>query len=330
MNRRNFLRLMTLAMAGTAVSNKAFSNMNEWMQIADVMNDVPRVKLNNGVEMPRLGLGTFAQPSNEVCRNSVLAALNAGFRHIDTAHGYNDERGVGQGIKDSGVARDQIWLTSKLWIGDYDNGKTLENIDKMLQRLQTDYLDLLYIHHPVGEVIPAWEAMVKAVEQGKVRALGISNFDYPDQIVQDYFRNVCEDQKMKPQVIQLECNIYAQRKDMREKIKPYDIQLECWFPLGGMMGVQRLSQDPVIQQIAKAHGKSAVQTMLRWHLQESFSVIPGSKNPDHIKENFNIFDFELSEAEMNQIRTLDKGQRSFPANYGRLEQSQRTRQIDDL
>ena len=321
---------MALAMAGTAVSGKAFANMDEWRQLADAVNDVPRVKLNNGVEMPRLGLGTFAQPNNEVCRNSVLAALNAGFRHIDTAHGYNDERGVGQGMKDSGVARDQIWLTSKLWIGDYDNGKTLENIDKMLQRLQTDYIDLLYIHHPVGEVIPCWQAMEKAVEQGKVRALGISNFDYPDQVVQDYFRSICEDQKMKPQVIQLECNIYAQRKDMREKIKPYDLQLECWFPLGGAMGVRRLSQDPVIQEIAKAHGKSAVQTMLRWHIQEGFSVIPGSKNPDHIKENINIFDFELSEAEMNQIRALDKGQRTFVSSYDSVENRQRTRRIDDL
>ena len=189
---------------------------------------------------------------------------------------------------------------------------------------------MLYIHHPVGEVIPCWQAMEKAVEQGKVRALGISNFDYLDQIVQDYFRSICEDQRMKPQVIQLECNIYAQRKDMREKIKPYDIQLECWFPLGGAMGVRRLSQDPVIQQIAQVHGKSAVQTMLRWHIQEGFSVIPGSKDHDHIKENINIFDFELSEAEMNRIRALDKATRTFVSSYDSVEQRQRTRRIDDL
>ena len=161
----------------------------------------------------------------------------------------------------------------------------------------------------------------------------VHTVDGPGEIrhgLQDYFRSICEDQRMKPQVIQLECNIYAQRKDMREKIKPYDIQLECWFPLGGAMGVHRLSQDPVIQQIAQAHGKSAVQTMLRWHIQEGFSVIPGSKDPDHIKENINIFDFELSEAEMNRIRALDKATRTLVSSYDSVEQRQRTRRIDDL
>ncbi len=329
MNRRSFLKLMSVGMVATATSN-ALAQFNSMSVTMPGISKVPYLKLNNGVEMPQLGLGTFAQPSNEVCRNSVLAALQAGFRHIDTAHGYNDERGVGQGIVDSGVNRKDIWLTSKLWVGDYDNGKTLDSLNRMLDRLQTDYLDLLYIHHPVGEVMNAWKAMEKAVEQGKVRALGISNFDYPDKIVQDYFYDICNNQTMRPQVIQLETNIYAQRRDMREKIRPYDIQLECWFPLGGMMGVQRLSQDPVIQQIAKDHDKSAVQTMLRWHIQEGFSVIPGSKNPDHIKENIDIFDFELSEDEMNQIRALDKGTRTFQSSYADVEQRQRTRQIDEI
>jgi diketogulonate reductase-like aldo/keto reductase len=320
---------MSVGMVATATSN-ALAQFNSMSVTMPGISKVPYLKLNNGVEMPQLGLGTFAQPSNEVCRNSVLAALQAGFRHIDTAHGYNDERGVGQGIVDSGVNRKDIWLTSKLWVGDYDNGKTLDSLNRMLDRLQTDYLDLLYIHHPVGEVMNAWKAMEKAVEQGKVRALGISNFDYPDKIVQDYFYDICNNQTMRPQVIQLETNIYAQRLDMREKIRPYDIQLECWFPLGGMMGVQRLSADPVIRQIAKAHDKSAVQTMLRWHIQEGFSVIPGSKNPDHIKENIDIFDFELSEDEMNQIRALDKGTRTFQSSYADVEQRQHTPQSDGI
>ena len=328
MNRRSFLKTISAAIAATA-TGPAWASIDTMMNLNAGAQGVPYVKLNNGVEMPRFGIGTFAQPSNEVCRDSVLAALKAGYRHIDTAHGYNDERGCGQAIIDSGVNRKEIWLTSKLWIGDYDNGKTLDNLDRMLERLQTDYLDLLYIHHPVGEVMNAWRAMEKAVEQGKVRALGISNFDYPDQIVQDYFHDICTNQTLRPQVIQLECNIYAQRRDMREKIAPYDLQLECWFPLGGMMGVSRLKEDPVINQIAKAHGKTAVQTMLRWHIQEGFSVIPGSKNPDHIKENINIFDFDLTEAEMNQIRALDKGTRTFTPNYATLEQGQRTRRIDD-
>lgn len=329
MNRRDFLRVMGLTTLATTGSGAA-TRMTDLIDMGPAAREVPRVTLNNGVELPRLGLGTFAQPSNEVCRASVLAALNAGFRHIDTAHGYNDERGVGQGIKDSGVPRQEIWLTSKLWIGDYDHGKTLESLDRMLDRLQTDYLDLLYIHHPVGAVMDAWKAMEVAVDQGKVRALGISNFDYPDKVVQDYFDEICNHQRMKPQVIQLECNIYAQRRDMREKIKPYGIQLECWFPLGGAMGVERLSSDPVIRQIAATHGKSPVQIMLRWHIQEGFSVIPGSKNPEHIRENIDIFDFELNADEMDRIRALDKATRTFQSAYSAVEQRQRTRRIDDL
>lgn len=268
---------------------------------------VPMVKLNNGVLMPRFGLGTYLQPSDDVCEQSCLAALKAGYRHIDTAHAYNDERGVGRAVKESGIPREEIWITSKIWPTEYGEGKTLEAIDKMLERLQTDYIDLLYIHQPVGDFVGAWKDMEKAVSQGKVRALGISNFD-TDSVA---FNRLMSEVAIKPAVIQMECHPYAQRIAVRETMKRHGIQVECWFPLGGAMSDGMLLKDPVINSIAQAHGKTAAQIILRWHIQEGFSVIPGSKNPQHIQENINIFDFELTDDEMAQIRALDKEERVF-------------------
>ena len=268
---------------------------------------VPMVKLNNGVLMPRFGLGTYLQPSDDVCEQSCLAALKAGYRHIDTAHAYNDERGVGRAVKESGIPREEIWITSKIWPTEYGDGKTLEAIDKMLERLQTDYIDLLYIHQPVGDFVGAWKDMEKAVAQGKVRTLGISNFDADSAA----FNRLMREAAIKPAVLQMECHPYAQRIDVRETMKQHGIQVECWFPLGGAMSDGMLLKDPVINSIAQAHGKSAAQIILRWHIQEGFSVIPGSKNPQHIQENINIFDFELTDDEMAQIRALDKEERVF-------------------
>ena len=276
---------------------------------------VPMLTLNNGTLMPQFGLGTYAQPSNEVARESVLAALRSGYRHIDTAHAYNDEEGVGQGIKDSGIPREQIWLTSKLWINEYGEGKTAEAIDQMLRRLQVDYIDLLYVHQPVGDFIGAWRDMEKAVRAGKVRTLGISNFEVNDSV----FDLIMEKAEIKPQVLQMECHPYAQRVEARQKAARLGIQVECWFPLGGQMSQGLLLKDPVIVAIAQAHKKSPAQVILRWHLQEGISAIPGSKNPQHIAENINIFDFALSDGEMQQIRALNKEQRVFPYDYKMMQ-----------
>ena len=276
---------------------------------------VPMLTLNNGVLMPQFGLGTYAQPSNEVARESVLAALRSGYRHIDTAHAYNDEEGVGQGIKDSGIPREQIWLTSKLWINEYGEGKTAEAIDQMLRRLQVDYIDLLYVHQPVGDFIGAWRDMEKAVRAGKVRALGISNFEVNDSV----FDLIMEKAEIKPQVLQMECHPYAQRIEARQKAARLGLQVECWFPLGGQMSQGLLLKDPVIVAIAEAHKKSPAQIILRWHMQEGLSAIPGSKNPQHIAENINIFDFALSDAEMQQIRALNKEQRVFPYDFKMMQ-----------
>lgn len=276
---------------------------------------VPVVKLNNGVEMPRFGLGTFLQGSNEICKQSCLTALRAGYRHIDTAHAYYDEEGVGEAVKESGIPRNEIWITSKLWPTEYGEGKTLKAIDEMLARLQTDYIDLLYVHQPVGDFIGAWEDMEKAVKQGKVRALGISNFDANDEV----FNEIMEKSTIKPAVLQIECHPYAQRLEMRKKAAKYGIQMECWFPLGGAMSNGALFKDPVIKKIAESHGKTPAQVILRWHIQEGFSVIPGATNPDYIKENIQIFDFSLTDEEMQQMRSLNKEKRFFNARLEDVE-----------
>ena len=276
---------------------------------------VPVVKLNNGVEMPRFGLGTFLQGSNEICKQSCLTALRAGYRHIDTAHAYYDEEGVGEAVKESGIPRNEIWITSKLWPTEYGEGKTLKAIDEMLARLQTDYIDLLYVHQPVGDFVGAWKDMEKAVKQGKVRALGISNFDANDEV----FNEIMEKSTIKPAVLQIECHPYAQRLEMRKKAAKYGIQMECWFPLGGAMSNGALFKEPVIKKIAESHGKTPAQVILRWHIQEGFSVIPGATNPDYIKENIQIFDFSLTDEEMQQMRSLNKEKRFFNARLEDVE-----------
>lgn len=276
-------------------------------EIYKTVADVPMVQLNNGILMPQFGLGTFLQPSDSVCEQSCLTALKAGYRHIDTAHAYNDEAGVGRAVKKSGIPREEIWITSKLWPTEYGEGKTMEAIDKMLERMQLDYIDLLYVHQPVGDFVGAWRDMEKAVAMGKVRALGISNFDASDEV----FNKIMSESRVKPAVLQIECHPYAQRLAMREKVKPYGIQVECWFPLGGAMSNGALLRDPVICSIAEAHGKTPVQIILRWHIQEGFSVIPGASNPDYIRENIRIFDFELTDEEMARIRSLNQEKRFF-------------------
>ena len=292
--------------------------------IRTTVANVPMLQLNNGVFMPQFGLGTF-MASVEDCRQACLMALKNGYRHIDTAHAYMNERGVGNAIKESGIPRKEIWVTSKLWPSEYGEGKTLEAIDKMLSRLQLDYIDLLYVHQPIGDFVGAWKDMEKAVEAGKVRALGISNFDASDEV----FRTIMDSTHIKPAVLQIECHPYAQRLEMREKVKPYGILVECWFPLGGAMSDGALLKDSTILKIAEIHGKSAAQIILRWHIQEGFSVIPGATNPDYIKENIEIFDFELSDKEMASIRSLNKENRFFNATLEQVEKMVGNAKLDD-
>ena len=308
----------------TAVPEPAV-NPSAVSHVTGEMN-VPMVTLNNGVQMPRLGLGTQIQSLerdsseagreklNETSRQAVVAALQAGYRHLDTAHGYFNERGVGQGIIDSGVPREEIWLTSKLWPSEYGEGVTMAAIDAMLERLQVDYIDLIYLHHPAGDYVGAWKDLEEAYRQGKVRALGISNFDnWPEA-----FYAIVDDMEIKPQVLQIECHPFAQRQETRQLAEKYEIQIECWYPLGHADA--RLLNADTLSAIAEAHGKSVVQIILRWHMQEGFSAVPGSTNPEHIRENIDIFEFELSEEEMAQIRAMDQGEagRYFNIDYQRM------------
>ena len=289
------------------------------------MNGQPYVQLNNGQWMPRFGIGTYNVPGDSVAEDAVSYALKCGYRHIDTAHAYRVERGVGKAVKESGIPRSEIWITSKLWPSEFGEGKTMEAIDKMLERLQTDYIDLLYVHQPMGDYRGAWRDMEKAVKQGKVRSLGISNFDASDSL----FNDIMEFAEIKPAVMQIECHPYAQRKEWQQKTRQHNIQLECWFPLGGEMSNGALFKDPTIQKIAKVHGKSPAQIIIRWHIQEGFSVIPGATRHDYIKENISVFDFCLTDEEMAQMRSLNKEKRFFNMDYKQAEKFVLNWKLDD-
>ena len=274
-------------------------------------NNQTYLTLNNGVKMPQFGLGVYSIPAGEVTYNSVKTALECGYRHIDTAHAYQNESSVGKAIKDSGISRDSIWVTSKLWPNEYGEGKTLKAIDRMLGRLGLEYVDLVYFHQSIGDYVGGWKEMEKALEMGKVRAIGISNFDVNDSI----FNSLVETARIKPQIMQIECHPYAQRKHWQEMVKKHGMKIESWFPLGGRDSKGEILHNPIINEIAKAHGKTAAQVIIRWHIQEGFSVIPGSSNPTHIQENIDVFDFVLADEEMQQIRSLDKEARYFTMPY---------------
>ena len=274
-------------------------------------NNQTYLTLNNGVKMPQFGLGVYSIPAGEVTYNSVKTALECGYRHIDTAHAYQNESSVGKAIKDSGISRDSIWVTSKLWPNEYGEGKTLKAIDRMLGRLGLEYVDLVYFHQSIGDYIGGWKEMEKALEMGKVRAIGISNFDVNDSI----FNSLVETARIKPQIMQIECHPYAQRKHWQEMVKKHGMKIESWFPLGGRDSKGEILRNHTINEIAKAHGKTAAQVIIRWHIQEGFSVIPGSSNPTHIQENIDVFDFVLADEEMQQIRSLDKEARYFTMPY---------------
>ena len=271
----------------------------------------PYLTLNNGVKMPQFGLGLYMIAEGDETYNSVKTALENGYRHFDCAHAYQNERSLGRAIKDSGVPRDSIWITSKLWPNEYGEGKTLKAIDRMLCRLGLEYIDLVYFHQPMGDFVGGWKEMEQALAMGKVRAIGISNFDVSDKI----FDSLINSAKVKPQIMQIECHPYAQRKHWQQRLAEEGIQIECWFPLGGRDSKGEILRDKTINEIAQAHGKSAAQVIIRWHLQEGFSVIPGASNPAYIKENIEVFDFALSNVEMAKIRALNKEKRYFNMSY---------------
>ena len=268
--------------------------------------DAGTVTLNNGVSMPILGIGTFALSDSEA-EESVYWALRDGYRLIDTARIYGDEAGVGRGIRraiDEGfVTREEIFVTTKMWTSDYDNGDAA--INASLERLELDYIDLMILHHSQPENdVAAYKAMEQAVKDGRLKAIGLSNYYDPDD-----FDRMVNATSILPAVLQNETHPYHQSADMKEHIAQYGTVLESWFPLGGRGNTQTLFNDPVITTIADVHGKTSAQVILRWHLQDGHIAIPGSHNETHIQENFDIFDFELTSEEMEQIAALNKNER---------------------
>ncbi|MBQ3426797.1 MAG: aldo/keto reductase [Clostridia bacterium] len=261
------------------------------------------VTLNDGAKIPQFGLGVYMVPEGAETENAVLYALNMGVRHIDTAHAYQNERSVGRAVKKSGIPREEIWITTKLWPSEYGEGKTEAAIDKMLSRLDTDYIDLLLLHQQFGDYLGAWKDMEKAVKAGKVRSIGISNFE------SERLEELCEAAIIKPSVLQVECHPYYQQNDLKKRLAPYGTVIESWYPIGH--GDKRLINEPLFASLAEKYGKSNVQIILRWHIQEGTIVFPKTTNPKHMKDNFDIFDFELTDDEMNEIRKLDKGKRFF-------------------
>lgn len=290
-----------------------------WLRMLKIINEPAssaKIHLNNGLDIPQFGIGTFRSDVQQA-HDAVVTALRAGYRHIDTAHAYQNERGVGAGVKDSGIPRGEIWITSKLWPTDYNSGNVEESINKMLQRLGTDYIDLVYLHQLVGDYMAGYRGLEAAVKAGKVRAIGLSNFDLNEKL----FDDVLAKAEIKPAIVQIELHPYAQRKSFRKKCAENNIAVEGWYPLGGTHGGNNvLFADPVINEIAGRYGKTPAEIILRWHVQEGFSTIPGSRNENHIRQNITVLDFELSEDDMNKIRALDGEKRFYT---GTFESSQR-------
>ena len=270
------------------------------------------IKLNDGNKIPQFGLGVYQVPEGEATINAVKTALGMGVRHIDTAHAYQNERSVGVAVKESGISRSEIWITTKLWPSEYGEGKTSDAIDKMLKRFDTDYIDLLLLHQQFGDYIGAYKDMQKAVKDGRVKSIGLSNFE------SERLEEVLAMAEIPPSVLQVECHPYYQQNELKKRIEKYGTVIESWYPIGH--GDKGLINESLFTKLAQKYNKTNVQIILRWHIQEGTIVFPRSTNPVHIKENFEIFDFELTEDEMNEIRKLDSGKRFFNMTLEQQEQ----------
>ena len=246
-----------------------------------------------------IGIGTFMLSPAEA-ENSVREALKMGYSLVDTANAYVNERAVGRGMKDSGVKRGDIFLSTKLWASEYENENA---VDETLERLGADYVDLLYIHQPAGNWLAGYRQLEKAYKEGKAKAIGISNFEGK------YIEELQTKWEVVPQFIQAEAHPYFTQQELRKTLDKYDIKLMSWYPLGH--GDKSLIEEPVFAKLGQKYGKTPAQVILRWHTQMGFAVIPGSKNVDHIRDNLDILDFTLSEEEMAEIGELDKGVRYY-------------------
>ncbi len=259
------------------------------------------ITLNNGIKMPMAGIGVFMMSPAEA-ESSVESALKSGVRLIDTANGYMNESGTGRGIKKSGVPREEIFLVTKLWPTVYEKETA---VDETLKRLGTDYIDLLFLHQPTDNWREGYRNIEKAVKAGKVKAIGLSNF--PDELLKE----AIDTMELKPQVVQVEAHPYYPQTELKKILAETGMGLMAWYPLGH--GDKSLREEPIFTELAKKYGKTNAQVILRWHIQSGNVVIPGSKNPDHIRDNFDIFDFVLSDEDMAQIAKVNKNKRYYTA-----------------
>lgn len=260
------------------------------------------VTLSNGVRMPQLGYGVY-QVSKDECERCVLDALKVGYRHIDTAQSYFNEEEVGTAIAKSGILRDEIFLTSKVWVEHYGYEQTKASVYESLRKLKTDYIDLMLLHQPFGDYYGAWRALEELYGEGKLRSIGISNF-YPDRMV-----DLCSFSRIRPMVNQVETHPHNQQTEAQKWMQKYGVQIEAWAPFGEGRG--GLFTDGTIAKIAAKYERTVAQIILRWELQRGIVVIPKSVHIERMIENFNVFDFALSDEEMAIMATLDKKQSSF-------------------
>lgn len=262
--------------------------------------------LNNSVKMPMLGYGVF-QVGNDECERCVSEAISVGYRSIDTAQSYGNEEGVGRAVEKCGIPRDELFLTTKIWMSNASYEKAKASIDKSLKNLRTDYLDLMLIHQPFGDYYGAYRAMEEAYKAGKLRAIGVSNF-YPDRLI-----DLCQFAEIKPMVNQVETHVFQQQKTAHEYMKKYGVQHEAWGPFAE--GKKSCFTNPVLVEIGEKYKKSAAQVALRFLIQSDVVVIPKSTHKDRMEQNLNVFDFALNETDMEAIRALDEGKSLFFSHY---------------
>ena len=267
------------------------------------MSTVPTVHLNNGVEMPILGFGVFQIPEAEECERCVVDAISAGYRLIDTAAAYGNEAAVGAAITRSGVAREDLFITTKLWIQDAGYERARQAFERSMQRLQLDYLDLYLIHQPYGDVYGSWRAMEELYREGRIRAIGVSNF-HPDRVMDLIVHN-----QVTPAVNQIETHPFCQQIETQAFLAENGVQIESWGPFAE--GRNNMFENALLRSIADSHHKSVAQVILRWLTQRGVVAIPKSVRLERIAENFNIFDFDLTPEEMAAIATLDTKTSSF-------------------